>query len=311
MRLLNWYNGGNGTIPDAAEHFAVGDATASRWVARYKRTGEVKSRRAGGGNGTVRLSAADLDVIRAIVDDDPSLTVDQINDRFVEATTKVVSRSTMSRALQKLGFTRKKNSPRIDTVETPRVKEHRSAFGLAAKALDARNLVFLDEFGSNLAMVPRYARAPAGVRVHINKPSKRGKNVTFVGALTLDGLLTLDALPGSATIINFVAWVRDVLVPLLRAGQVVIMDNLNAHRSDIVRELIEAAGASVLLLPPYSPDLNPIEESWSKVKSFLRAARARSHEALLLAAEMAAAMVTPSDARGWFSHAGYASNQHA
>ena len=186
----------------------------------------------------------------------------------------------------------------------------RSAFVLAARALDPRNLVFLDEFGANLAFVPRYGRALSGERVHINKPSKRGKNVTFVGALTLDGLLALDSLPGAATIENFVGWVGDSLIPVLRAGQIVVMDNLRAHKVEAVRELIESVGAQVLFLPPYSPDMNPIEECWSKVKSFLRKARARCHEALLLAVDMAAEMVTPSDSRGWFTHAGYPPGQH-
>lgn len=173
----------------------------------------------------------------------------------------------------------------------------------------SRDLVFLDEFGANLAFVPRYGRAPAGQRVHVNKPTYRGKNVTFVGAMTLDGLLTLDALPGSATCEHFEAWVRDTLIGVLRQGQIVIMDNLRAHKTEAIRALVASVGAQVLFLPPYSPDLNPIEECWSKVKSFLRKARARCHEALLLAVDMAAELVTPSDSRGWFTHAGYGRGQ--
>lgn len=167
----------------------------------------------------------------------------------------------------------------------------------------------MDEFGANLAFVPRYGRALSGERVHINKPSKRGKNVTFVGALTLAGLVAIDALPGSATIVNFVEWVRDTLLGVLRAGHIVVMDNLRAHKVEVVRELIESVGAKVLFLPPYSPDMNPIEECWSKMKSFLRKAQARSHDALLVAVDMATEMVTPSDSRGWFTHAGYAAGQ--
>lgn len=191
------------------------------------------------------------------------------------------------------------------------MKALRDAFAATMGDLDPKALVFLDEFGANLAMVPRYGWAPAGERVHINKPSKRGRNVTFAGALSLGGVLGLVALPGSATVVNFVEWVRWSLVPTLRAGQVVVMDNLKAHHNEAVAALIEDAGARILFLPPYSPDLNPIEECWSKIKTYLRKARARSEEALATAVEMASELVTPTDARGWFGHAGYRVHQPA
>lgn len=191
------------------------------------------------------------------------------------------------------------------------MKEKRAAHVDLAKSLDSENLVFLDEFGANLAMVPRYGRAKSGERVHINKPTKRGPNVTFAGAMTLEGVITLVALAGSCTKERFLAWTAEVLVPLLREGQTVVMDNLQAHHNPAVRELIEAAGATILFIPPYSPDMNPIEECWSKIKTFMRVASARTHDALLLAAAMAADMVTPADALGWTLHAGYTANQDA
>ena len=175
--------------------------------------------------------------------------------------------------------------------------------------LDPKDLVFLDEFGANLAMLPRYGWAPSGDRVHINKPSKRGRNITFAGALSLGGVLGLEALPGSATVVNFVEWTRTSLVPCLRSGHVVVMDNLTAHHNEAVARLIEAAGARILFLPPYSPDMNPIEECWSKIKTFLRKARARSEDGLAFAVAMASEMVDAADAHGWFNHAGYRTNQ--
>lgn len=191
------------------------------------------------------------------------------------------------------------------------MKALRDDFAANMGGLDPEDLVFLDEFGANLAMVPRYGWAPAGERVHINKPSKRGRNVTFAGALSLGGILALVALPGSATVVNFVEWVECSLVPSLRAGHVVVMDNLTAHHNEAVASLIEGAGARILFLPPYSPDLNPIEECWSKIKTYLRKARARSEEALATAVEMASELVTSADARGWFGHAGYRVHQPA
>lgn len=177
--------------------------------------------------------------------------------------------------------------------------------------MDPRNLVFLDEFGANLGLVPRYGRSRSGRRLHINKPRERGRNITFAGAMTLEGVLGLVALPGSATIVHFAQWVKDVLAPALKPGQIVIMDNLRAHHAEEVRELIEATGATIMFLPPYSPDFNPIELCWSKVKNILRKMCARSEAALLAAVEIARNTVTAENISGWFAHAGYAMAQHA
>lgn len=185
------------------------------------------------------------------------------------------------------------------------MREIRNAFLVAKHRLAGVDLVFIDEFGANLAMTPRYGRAKAGRRVRTTRPIHRGRNITFAGALTKRGLCALQALPGSATTVNFTAWVRDHLCPLLQAGQVVLMDNLRSHKGDLVKSLIEAKGAVLMFIPPYCPDLNPIEECWSKVKNAVRKAGARTEESLLEAVSGAANLVTPHDALGWFGHAGY------
>lgn len=185
------------------------------------------------------------------------------------------------------------------------MKAARENFRAGMPELAANNLVFLDEFGANLGMVPRHGRARAGRRVHINKPASRGRNITFAGAMTVAGLLVLEALPGTANKVRFLAWVRDILCPRLREGHVVVMDNLSAHHADEVRQAIEGRGAQILFLPPYSPDLNPIEECWSKVKNYLRKQMARTEPALLAAVARAMDQVTANDASGWFLHAGY------
>lgn len=182
----------------------------------------------------------------------------------------------------------------------------RNAFVLGRMALVVDDLVFIDEFGSNLAMVPHYGRARAGKRVRTSRPTRRGKNVTFAGAMTRAGLIALADMGGSATTERFLAWVQSHLVPVLRKGQVVILDNLRAHHAEEVRAAIEAVGARLEFLPPYSPEYNPIEECWSKVKTYLRRVRARTREALVAAVQEARQLVTSGDAHGWFRHAGYA-----
>jgi transposase len=165
--------------------------------------------------------------------------------------------------------------------------------------------VFLDEFGCNISMVPRHGRARSGDRVHMNKPRERGRNITVAGAMSLEGVIALAALPGSTTIVNFLAFVQNVLIPVLRAGQIVVMDNLRAHRNDAVVAAIEAAGVHVMFLPAYSPEYNPIEECWSKLKNILRKVQARTEEALYDALDAALNAISASDIIGWVRHAGY------
>ena len=139
-------------------------------------------------------------------------------------------------------------------------------------------------------------------------PQNYGENVTLLGSLSLSGVEALMTVNGATDSDIFSAFVREVLAPTLRAGDVVIWDNLGAHRSQLVREAVEAKGATVIFLPPYSPDLNPIERCWSKLKTYLRAAKARTREALEAAIKCALSTVTESDARAWFKHCGYAVN---
>jgi len=166
----------------------------------------------------------------------------------------------------------------------------------------------VDESGINLALTRLFGRAPRGERVTDSVPKNYGENVTMLGALSLSGVEALMTVNGATDGDIFLAFVREVLAPTLCAGDIVICDNLGAHRSQAAREAVEAEGARLVFLPPYSPDMNPIERCWSKIKTFLRAAKARTREALEAAVRQALATVTESDARAWFAHCGYALN---
>jgi transposase len=175
-----------------------------------------------------------------------------------------------------------------------------------AKHFDARRLVFIDESGFHISMTRLRARAPRGQRAYGKVPRNRGKNTTLIAAITLEGGMGESmALEGATDAEAFEAYVEHFLAPTLKEGQVVVLDGLGAHRTDKVRELIEARGADLLFLPSYSPDLNPIEEAFSKIKQLVRKVDARTREALVEAIERALAAVTPEDAAGWFAHAGY------
>jgi transposase len=173
------------------------------------------------------------------------------------------------------------------------------------KHVDARRLVVVDESGSNIALTPLYARAPKGRRAHGSVPRNRGKNMTLLASLSLSGIGACMIIEGSVNALAFEAYVEHILAPSLWAGQIVVLDNLSAHKGARVRQLIEAQGCELLFLPAYSPDSSPIEETFSKLKTVLRRIGARTHEALQEAIAQALETVTTADALGWFTHCGY------
>ena len=166
--------------------------------------------------------------------------------------------------------------------------------------------MFLEESGVTTEMTRRYARAPRGERVGEGVPVGHWHTLTLLGALTSEGLLAAMTVDSPTDGDVFLAYLEQVLCPRLRPGQIVIMDNLAAHKIDGVREQIESVGAQLLYLPPYSPDFNPIEPAWSKVKQLLRGAKARTVEVLETALAQALSAITPQNASAWFAHCGYA-----
>jgi transposase len=165
--------------------------------------------------------------------------------------------------------------------------------------------VFVDESGTHISMDRLRSRAPRGVRAYGQVPKNRGKNLTLIASMSLHGMGESMCVEGATDARAFEVYVEHFLAPSLCEGQVVVMDNLGAHRPKRIRELIEARGAELVFVPSYSPDLNPIEQAFSKIKNILRKLGARTHEALLEAMEEALSNVTPADAAGWFDHCGY------
>ena len=174
-----------------------------------------------------------------------------------------------------------------------------------AREFAAEQLVFVDEMGTNTSLHPLYAWSPKGERAHCSVLRNRGPNTTLIASMTAEGMGPCLAVEGATTRIVFEAYIEKVLLPSLRHGQVVVMDNLSAHKGERIRELLESVGCKLLYLPPYSPDFSPIEEAFSKVKGFLRKAEARSREALVEAMGKALDAVIARDARGFFEHCGY------
>ena len=170
--------------------------------------------------------------------------------------------------------------------------------------------MFVDESGTYISMDRLRSRAPRGERAYGRVPKNRGKNLTLIASMSLHGMGESMCIEGATDAEAFEVYVEHFLAPSLRDGQVVVMDNLGAHRPERIRELIEARGAELLFVPSYSTDLNPIEQAFSKIKNVLRKLAARTREALLGAMEEALSAITPSDAAGWFEHCGYQVEVH-
>jgi transposase len=176
---------------------------------------------------------------------------------------------------------------------------------MVAQSLDARGLVFVDEMGTNISLSPLYAWAPKGQRAYWSVPRNRGANTTVLSSMSVEGMGPSLTMEGATTSAVFEAYVEQVLAPTLRRGQVVVMDNLSAHKGERVKELIEQRGCQLIYLPSYSPDFNPIEEAFSKIKRLVRKAEARTREALVEAIGSALSAVSSKDARSFFEHCGY------
>lgn len=181
----------------------------------------------------------------------------------------------------------------------------RRAWREQARWLASQDLVFVDETGAHIAMTPVYAYAPRGQRAYGKVPRNSGANTTLMASLSRQGMGEAFILEGAADAVAFELYIEHILAPSLHPGQIVIMDNLSIHLSARVRQAIEAKGCQLLFLPAYSPDLSPIEEAFSKLKTYLRRVGARTHEALIDAIAAALLTVTAADARGWFTHCGY------
>jgi transposase len=188
------------------------------------------------------------------------------------------------------------------------VKAARQAWAESRAAFDPERLIFIDESGLSTKMARLRGWAPEGERCPAAIPHGHWKTITFVGGFTLSGFIAPLLLDGPMNGECFRAWVEQMLVPMLERDDIVVMDNLSAHKVAGVRQAIETTGARLLYLPPYSPDLNPIENAFAKLKAIVRAAAARTFDTLEAAAALALEKFQPHECVNFFTHAGYGFN---
>jgi transposase len=289
---------GEGSQREIARIFCVSLTFVIRLL-RRRREADTLDPKPHGGCPSPSLGPDDMQRLAELIGKQPDATLKQLRERGGFQ----CSLTTIWRALRRLGQTRKKKTLHADEQGRPDVQKKRRSFRRKVKQIEPQRLIFVDETGVTTAMTPAYAWAPRGERAYASAPGA-WESVTVIAAMGLEGVRAPLIIPGSANAATFESYVEQVLVPALHEGDVVVFDNLSAHLGPAVAEAIEEAGASVLPLPPYSPDYTPIEEMFSKVKEFLRRVAARAKGDLYNAIADALREVTDQDIIGWFQNAG-------
>nr|WP_258158480.1 IS630 family transposase [Rhizobium sp. TH2] len=285
----------------AAARFGVGVSSAIRWIARAK-IGELSPRPQGRRHGS-RLDGY-ADFVFGMIDDRKDITLNEMVERLEAQCSIRVGRSTLNDWLRGHGWTFKKSAHALEQ-ERPDILKRRHAWFDGQRDLDPAKLVFIDETGLSTKMARLRGRAPRGERCRAGVPHGHWKTTTFTGALRLSGMTAPFVYDGAMNGNVFLAYVEQVLVPTLEPGDIVVMDNLPAHKAAGVRDAIKAARASLLFLPPYSPDFNPSENAFAKLKAMMRAKAERTIAALWSAVGPIVELFTPAECANYFKAAGY------
>lgn len=293
-RIVAAVERGEYSIRQVARLFSVSLSCIVRLLQHQRRTGSVQPKPHAGVPRRKLDAAADARLLE-LVQAQPDATLAELRDRLGIPCCLM----TIARALQRHQITRKKKTLHAQEQKSPRVQAQRKAFKKKLASVDPDHLVFVDESGANTGMTRTHGRAPQGERVQATAPGA-WQNVTLIAGMRTSGVVAPMALPGAVDRVVFQTYVEEALVPELHEGDVVVLDNLQPHKNPAVIAAIAAVGARVEPLPVYSPDLTPIEEMFSKTKSYLRTVAARTTDTVITAMGEALDRVTQSDILGWF-----------
>ncbi|MEZ5888763.1 MAG: IS630 family transposase [Paracoccaceae bacterium] len=288
----------------AAARFGVAPSTAIKWLQQWRGTGSVQPRPRGGDKRSHRVEAHAASIL-ALIGETPDITLAEIVAHLLEQHDLTVAPSTVWRLLDRHGLSFKKKTAHAAEQQRADVWRRRLAWFEAQPELEPERLVFIDETGASTKMARRYGRAARGERCRASVPHGHWKTTTFVGALRHDRMTAPMVLDGPMNGAAFQAYVEQVLAPTLRPGDIVVLDNLPAHKPAAVRQAIEHTGAELQFLPPYSPDFNPIEMAFAKLKAWLNKVAARTIDDLWNAIGTAIGQFTPDECRNYFKATGY------
>lgn len=304
-KIIQAYLNKEGSLRGLAKRFVVSLNFVWLLWKRYEATGSVRPKPHAGGQVSV-MDKDRLSILRELARQQNDATLAELQDQFRQKTGLQVSIGTLSLALKKLNLSRKKKTfHATERKNNPDIVNEREEFRQEMPKMDTQHLVFIDETGANLGMAREYGWAPVGCRAEGHRPFNPGQNTTLMGGLNSCGIIAPFMFPGSLNGNIFKTYVEQVLVPELRPGDTVLLDNLSSHKGRGIEEILARAGAKLKFLPRYSPELSPIEKAWSKIKNDLRKANARSYESLVDAVKQALDKTSKNDAEGWFEGCGY------
>jgi transposase len=291
------------SLRQAAARFEIAVSTAIGWVGRLRDSGERAARKQGRPRG-LKLDPH-RDFLLPLIEAEPDMTIQMMQDRLLGERGVKASIGTIWTFLNRCRLSFKKKTAHASEQDRPDVLKHREDWFEGQLDLDPAKLVFIDETWASTNMTPLRGWAPKGERLRMGVPHGHWKRTTLIAALRSTGLTAPLVLDGSINGASFLDYVKRVLVPTLSPGEIVVADNLSSHKSDQVREAIEAAGATMRFLPAYSPDFNPIEKAFAKLKALLRRAAERSVEALWRTIMRLARLFTPDECANFFAACGY------
>ena len=302
-RIVDAVDRGVGSLPTVAALFQVSINCVANYLALRAETGSLRPRPNPGGRRPA-IPESRYEELRLLIAGQPDLTLEQIRVRLQLN----CSLATLCRTIQKLGLTRKKKALNAAEQQRPDVQADREEWAewqAGLTAADLARLVFWDEAAVLTNMTPLYGRAPRGQRIVEYVPHGDWERLTIAGGIRLGGVCGALAYEGGTTVEACEAFCAQSLGPLLRRGDTVIMDRLSSHTNPEVLAVFKELGVNVKLLPAYSPDFNPMEKAWSKVKEAVRRARPRTADALIAAVGTALRTITAQDIQSWFEHCGY------
>ncbi len=264
-KVVAAYQNNEGSMRRLAKRFKVSFSFVTNLLKQVKQTGQIAPKPHGGGHPQSVKTQGEM-FLSELIENQPDLILSALRDQYNEHF-EPVSRSTIDRTLTKLKITRKKKSLFDPRKNTPENQEKQENYRKNIAPFEAKDLIYIDETGSVRNLTRNYARSNQGQRAKCSNSLTRGTRISTIGALGIEGILTALCYEGTLTAHLFGYFVENFLIPILTPSKVVILDNASSHRDEDIIAMIEATGAGVVFLPPYSPELNPIEHIWSKVKT--------------------------------------------
>lgn len=306
QKVVTAYQLGKGSVRKLAEQFMISPATVHSYIKQYRETQDLTPKKPGPKR-PGKLEAH-RELIIQMVEDNPDWTVRQYREYLLTEHNISVSVGGMCEFLKKEGLTLKKKTYRSEKVVTEEVQQQRVEYREKVRDVPVRKMIFIDRVAFWVGMTRDVARSEKGKKSFCLRPFYKGRKMTLIGAISIEGVVAKRGIEGSMKGKDFKEFLEQDLVPKLKPGDVVFMDNLSIHKMEGVKELITATGATVEYLPPYSPDFNPIEMLWSTMKSMVRMFPTKAMEALEKLIEVVLMVIGQDCFKNWFTKCCYCTN---